>query len=298
MEIRESIHARDLRLIGSGATADVYRLTDGEIVKLFKKTYSEDAARYEAGIADAVGKTAIKAPGYRGMLTIDGRVGVAYDFVPGDLLFERLLAASPRSGIALIKKLAREHAAMHDARCDAQGVGLPSQKNRLTFLIRNADGIDRYRQGILDWLDASAAGNSVCHGDLHAGNVIVNGNDFFAIDWMNAYAGDPAGDALRSYLMLASPYIPIRLSFPKRLAFAAYKRALAESYLSEYRKRSGLKRKDIRAWWPAIAAARLADRVPGESAWLIGKIKGNLWRLTGRASARSRGTPSIGNIPS
>ncbi|HNY16391.1 MAG TPA: aminoglycoside phosphotransferase family protein [Treponemataceae bacterium] len=286
------VHAKDLRLIGSGATADVYRLSDDTIVKLFKESYGEEAARYEAGIADAVSKTAIKAPRYRGMLTIDGRIGVAYDFVPGDLLFARLLAEKPRGGIALIKKLAREHAAMHDARFDAtpsdaqrtaRCSGLPSEKDRLSYLIRNAEGIDRYRPSILGWLAAREAGKSVCHGDLHCGNLIVEGNDFIAIDWMNAYAGDRAGDALRSYLMLASPFIPMPLSFPKRLAFLAYKRVLAEAYLSEYRKRSGLRRKDIRAWWPAIAAARLADRVPGESAWLLRKIKGNLWRMKGRA---------------
>ena len=281
MKNGEQVHAKDLRLIGSGATADVYRLTDDTVVKLFKESYSEEAARYEAGIADAVSETAIRAPRYHGIRTIDGRVGVVYDFIPGDLLVARLLAATPRSGIALIKKLAREHAAMHDARRNAQSAGLPSQKDRLSFLIRNAQGIDRYRPIILDWLAAREAGNSVCHGDLHAGNVIVNENVYFAIDWMNAYSGERAGDALRSYLMLASPFIPMQLSFPKRLAFVVYKRALAEAYLSEYRKRTGLRRKEIRAWWPAIAAARLADRVPGESAWLLRKIKENLWRMKG-----------------
>lgn len=283
MENDNPVHAKDLQLIGSGATADVYRLSDGTIVKLFKESYSEEAARYEAGIADAVSKTAIKAPRYHGMLTIDGRVGVVYDFVPGELLVARLLTAKPRRGIALIKKLAREHTAMHDTRFDARGPGLPSERDRLSYLIRNAQGIDRYRPIILDWLAARDEGNSVCHGDLHAGNVIVDGDDFFTIDWMNAYVGDRAGDVLRSYLMLASPFIPIPLTFPKRLAFIAYKHILAEAYLSEYFKRSGLRRKDIRAWWPAIAAARLADHVPGESAWLIRKIKGNLWRMKGHA---------------
>lgn len=266
---------KDMPLIGEGATADVYRYSDTTILKLFKKAYGAESVRYEASIAEAVGKTDIPAAAYRGIVTIDGRDGIIYDFVPGLLLLFSLLASSIPEAVAIAKKLARMHGSINSVRTG----GLPDQKDRLSYLIGRAEGIDAYRDIILAWLASRPQGGAVCHGDLHAGNVIVSEGKYVAIDWMNAYSGEREGDALRSYLMMVSPYLPITIPFWKKPAFTLFKKLIAEAYLGEYLRITGAKRKDILAWWPAIAAARLSDNVPGEREWLARKIEKNIRRL-------------------
>ena len=267
-----------LERLGSGATADVYRLGDGSVLKLFKPEFGEKAARYEASIAEAVGGMGIGAPAYSGTVTAAGRIGIVEEFIPGPLLLDELLAAKPGKAFALARRLARTHAAIHESSCDA----LPRQRDRLSFLAREAKGIDPFRERILAWLAHRDGDTAVCHGDLHVGNVIVSGEDFRVIDWMNAYAGEREGDVLRSYLTIVTPFLPFPLSFPKRVAFSLYKRALGETYLHEYCRVSGLKRGALKVWWPAIAAVRIADNVPGERRWLLGKIRKNFRRLSER----------------
>jgi Ser/Thr protein kinase RdoA (MazF antagonist) len=265
-----------LERIGAGATAAVYRLGDGSALKLFKSEFGEDAARYEASIAEAVGGLGIGAPSFSGTVMAAGRIGIVEEFVPGPLLLDEILAAKPKKAFALARKLARTHAAIHEAKCDA----LPRQRDRLSWLASEAKGIDPFRERILAWLARRDGERAVCHGDLHVGNVIVSGEDFRVIDWMNAYSGEREGDVLRSYLSIVTPFTPFPLSPAKRIAFALYKRALAEAYLREYSEVSGLKARALKTWWPAIAAARIADNVPGEKRWLLGKIKRNLRRLS------------------
>ncbi len=266
---------KDMQLIGEGATADVYRYSDATILKLFKKAYGAESVRYEASIAEAIGKTDIPAAAYRGIVSIDGRDGIVYDFVPGPLLLFSLLGSNIPEAVAIAKKLAALHGAINSVRTG----GLPGQKDRISYLIGRAEGIDDTREKILAWLASRPQGGAVCHGDLHAGNVIVSDGNYVAIDWMNAYSGEGEGDALRSYLMIISPYLPIPIPFWKKPAFTLFKKLVAEAYLGEYLRITGVKRKDLFVWWPAIAAARLADNVPGEREWLARKIKKNVRRL-------------------
>lgn len=266
---------KDLPRIGEGATADVYRYSDGTILKLFKETYGEESVRYEASIAEAIGKTDIPAAAYRGIVSIEGRDGIVYDFVPGPLLLCSLLSSGIRDAVAIAKKLARAHGAINSVSAN----GLPGQKDRLSYLIGRAEGIDAHRPAILAWLAARTGECAVCHGDLHAGNIIVSDGNYVVIDWMNAYSGEREGDALRSYLMMISPYLPIQIPFWKKPAFALFKKLVAEAYLGEYLRIANVKRKDLFVWWPAIAAARLADNVPGEREWLVGKIEKHVRRL-------------------
>ena len=67
------------------------------------------------------------------------------------------------------------------------------------------------------------------------------------IDWPNACRGDPAGDVCRSYLILK-----------------LHADEVGEPYLDAYCRVSGSSCQKILDWLPFVAAARLAEGVPGE----------------------------------
>ena len=68
------------------------------------------------------------------------------------------------------------------------------------------------------------------------------------IDWPDACRGDPAADVCRSYLLLT-----------------LHASELAAPYLDAYCRRGEISRQAIFDWLPYIAAARLAEMVPGET---------------------------------
>ncbi|UPW20328.1 phosphotransferase [Agarivorans sp. TSD2052] len=269
------INLDGLQQIGSGATADVYLYQQTKVIKLFSNNYSLDAVNYEASIAKSVSASAIAAPKYHEIVSIGDRSGIVYDYVPGEILINQLLAKPSRS-ISIIKRLARAQAMLNAKSID----GLPKQAERLSSLIKRTDQIPEYQAQILRAVSQLASAERVCHGDFHVGNIISHQQDFIVIDWMNAYSGNAEGDLLRTYLMLITPFIPFEMNPLKKVGFIAYKRLLASLYLREYLKESGISKHSLRKWWPIIAAARLSDEVPNEAPWLKKIIKKHLKYLS------------------
>ena len=77
----------------------------------------------------------------------------------------------------------------------------------------------------------------------------------------------------RTLVILGSPYLPPDFPFLLRGPAQGLKRWLAAAYQAEYRRRSGVTRAGIEAWFLPLAAARLWERVPGEPEWLLGIVR-------------------------
>jgi len=92
----------------------------------------------------------------------------------------------------------------------------------------------------------------LCHGDFHPMNVLGEASQPVVIDWPNACRGDPAGDVCRSYLILK-----------------LHADEVAEPYLDAYCRVASIPRQTILNWLPYVAAARLAEDVPGEQDRLL-----------------------------
>jgi Ser/Thr protein kinase RdoA (MazF antagonist) len=106
---------------------------------------------------------------------------------------------------------------------------------------------DPRKQILLDRLNDMPDGDRLCHGDFHPMNVLGDASQPIVIDWPNACHGAPAGDVCRSYLMLK-----------------LHADEVAEPYLDAYCRVAGIPRSAILDWLVDVAAARLAEEVPGE----------------------------------
>jgi len=76
------------------------------------------------------------------------------------------------------------------------------------------------------------------------------------IDWPNACRGDPAADVCRSYLLLK-----------------LYADEIAKPYLDAYSRVASVRRETVLDWLRYVAAARLAEDVPGERHRLLELIE-------------------------
>ncbi|MCX6807195.1 MAG: aminoglycoside phosphotransferase family protein [Patescibacteria group bacterium] len=267
---KKNMHSLDDEsLIGRGTTSEIYAWGKNKVLKLFNTNYSSEAANYEARIVSIINKEKINAPKYYEKTIINGRTGLVYERIYGTILF-MVITKFPFDVIKHAKRMAREQFQINSVANN----DLPTQKDRLTYLINRSEEIlGKYHKKILEKLYNLEGGKNICHGDFHVGNILVQNDKYFIIDWMNAYSGNIVSDAVRTYMMIISPFFPVELNFLKKLLVRTLKRLTGYFYKKEYLKISGKREQEFAEWFPVVAGARLDDDVPGEKEWLLKYIK-------------------------
>jgi aminoglycoside phosphotransferase (APT) family kinase protein len=148
---------------------------------------------------------------------------------------------------------------------------------------------------VVAWIDAGQPPPSkpvVCHGDLHALNIVVDGDHCTLVDWELATIGDPALDVARTCLLLSA--VPMELPKPARGVVQRLGRGAATRFRAAYTERRPL---DSRAltWYQVLHTARIVGRLarreaepraradPVLDAWAptLPYLRAELRRLTG-----------------
>ena len=99
--------------IARGATAIVYDMGDGRVLKLFNEGYWRSAALREYNYARIVGEKGIPAPQVYEFVEPEGRVGIVYEKIEGESMLDALLGGGDIP--ALIADFARLHKQFHVA---------------------------------------------------------------------------------------------------------------------------------------------------------------------------------------
>ena len=259
--------------LGAGRSAEIFqfRLAEGPddlrgrelVLRLLPETA---ISLTEAAIQAEVAKLGFATPTIRRMGNSDGRRFSIMDHVEGKILFD----ADRRGALRRIPgQLANLMAALHDLESapvkDALAAsGSAAASDAQSGTLDDIDaGLsiagDTYRP-VRDWLDAQrppVTREVVCHGDLHALNVLTNGS-LAVIDWELAAVGDPAFDVARTkLLMMAVPMELPRLVRPliQRLGRVGGER-FQQAYLAQAPVSAGLIR-----WYDVLHATRIAVKV-------------------------------------
>lgn len=262
-------------LLGKGMTADVFVWGQDKVLKLYKEGYHEEWMKLEAVIGREIHEAGVPSPAVFDMVEIDGRKGIIFQRIFGKSMLA-ILVKEPWRFHSFVQQLAGFQHKIHQHSIE----GLPSQKEKFSQAITLSTEIlgDKAKK-IIDFLDTLPEGDSICHGDLYLGNIIVSNDKLVAIDWSGAYRGDPSGDVARTCLIINSPAVPPGIpdivgtmsAFPKWIA--------CRLYLNEYIRASKAKLENLDAWMLPVAAARLRARIPGEEKWLMGIINKRLKQL-------------------
>ena len=223
---------------------------------------------------DAAG---VAAPHYFGSTRVDGRYGLIYERLVGPSMLD-LLTSRPWSVDRLARRFAELHVRMHAS----DGSGLPEHPATMRRSIdRAADVLGDARQGaVLARLDALGAGSSVCHGDMHPGNVIMAGSGPVVIDWLTASAGPPEADVARTLFLLTGSVVPDEYPRVQRTLIELLRRRFARSYLRRYRQLRPLDERQLASWRLPVLAARLSEWVEAEQALLLDAIDAELAHAT------------------
>lgn len=225
-------------VVGRGAQATVYA-KDGYAVKLYREGYPKINVFSEAYIMANLERENFPGPKVYEVLLADGRYGIRMDQVKGKTLVDAVTdpATSKETLYALV-----------DLQCRLQKQGngaqwAPDIKARFrSDLMRNGSLSDSQRQEKLQELAKLPDGQALCHCDFHAGNVFFDGTEYTIIDLLQICKGDPAADAVCSYV-----------------SYRFVSQDIAETYLKRYCEVSGISREDVMRWLPVYAATVLGQ---------------------------------------
>jgi len=245
--------------IGAGRTAEIFSWGDDHIVKLFYAGYPMENVQREALLAWAASKAGVMTPAVGEVVDINGRIGLIYGRVRGEILLKHMLA-KPHRVLSFAKMMAELHVSLH--RKDVEQGGLPFLHDKLqNHIQRHFNGNEQ--AALLDYLDTLPQGSALCHYDFHVENIIISENGAVIIDWMNGAVGHHLADVARTALML-SDGAPPDANLALRLLIKLMRGLFHRTYINHYCRLSGTSKSEIERWLPITAVVRLAEGIPGE----------------------------------
>lgn len=186
-------------VLSRGNTSDVYAIGVDAVVKVPRPGVPDHWIEIEATHAAAAHEAGLPTPMVLDVLDVDGRPAIVFERVDGPSMLERL-ATRPQLAADLAEDMAAIQRAFHACVAPPE---LPDTRDRVRGKIDTAQRIGEGERAaahaLLDTLDT---GTSVCHGDVHPGNILMGEQGPMVIDWFDATSGPPVADAVRSSLLV------------------------------------------------------------------------------------------------
>jgi aminoglycoside phosphotransferase (APT) family kinase protein len=238
------------RRLGVGKEAEVFDLGE-HVIKLYRTGAAKTSAFREAANLSIVEARGLPAPRVIAVQQVNQRWGIVMSKA-GGASFAEALAGVPAQVAGHLDTMAALQARMHGE----AGTGLADVKARLRSNIARAAVLGSARQRrLLQGLAELPDGDRLCHGDFHPWNILGPPGSAIVVDWLDAGSGPPAADVCRSYVLMSR-------SAPE----------LAAAYVDTYARVAGLDRREVFAWLPFVAAARLAENVLDETSALLAMV--------------------------
>lgn len=257
--------------MAEGNTAEIYRLGDGKILKLFREGISRDAVEGEYRSTRAASAILPQVPKAYELIEHDGRMGIVFQEVSGTEML-RLMMEHPLR----LLRYSRDFAAYHAEIAKPVSAEVRPVREKLRDEIKwQAYLNENEKKQVMDILSRLPDGDRLCHFDFHPGNVMIDGENVFYLDWMTACRGNACADAARTWLLLkyGEPMHADRKTLRRARSIMAAGCCL---YLKTYRRLTGAKKKQITQWLVPVAAARLNE-------WLTEHERTRLLSLIRRA---------------
>lgn len=244
-------------MIGQGNTAEIYRLDDNKILKLFRNGLDKRIIEQEYQNGSFIQNVLDCVPKVYEMVEVDGRYGIIYQEIQGTNMLKRMLTS-----LWKINTFAKELAHYHiDIQRPIEG-HLITVKEKLEDDLNHAEILSVENKEIIrEYLRQLPDGNELCHFDFHPGNIMLTEEKAFLIDWMTACCGDACADVARTCTMLKYGQVA-HAPWLMRQLISIFQYHIYKIYIKEYLKISNKKIEEIERWELPIAAARLREWIP------------------------------------
>jgi thiamine kinase len=238
-----------LRKIGRGSSAEVFKQSDTEAVKLYFPGYSLVAVVKEYENTSFVRRVYDKAPWVTEPGQKDGRITLPLELIPGEQL-SRLLSSGDARDVGM--SLGISHRDLHVRPSE----GLPRAGDVFGPVIRDSFGISqRKRAGFMSFLQ-ERRDDRLCHGCFHPGNILQTKSGWRLINWKYAFSGDSLADVAAAVYALR---FFTRAGRRSPMLEPLMRRKLIHWYLKGYFGKEEVPRKEIGIWME-LTGRRFAGR--------------------------------------
>lgn len=245
-----------MELIACGRTAEVLKLDNDHVLKLFRQGIPGNFIEEEYKISTSLKKNGIRVPEAVEIVEVNGRKGIIYQNVRGVTML-KAISMKPWIINREATRLALMHCRIHSNCAD----GLVKQKVILKQRIQQAPLLTSEEKAyIISYLEGLDEKMNLCHGDFHPDNIILAENAW-TIDWTSGMSGNPAGDVARTILILRFGEVPKKIPKVIVALFAALRKRMLIKYIDKYLQHSTVSKTEIDKWLMPVAAARLTEWV-------------------------------------
>ena len=239
--------------IGEGETAEVFRLDDDKVLKLFKEEfYDPEDFELEYHTAKYMGDTTNIAPTVFGKITVDNRYGYTMDEVKG-LLLQKEIERNPQAIKAYGTKLGQVHRSLHEKAITDDLHDLNACNDFLmSFLIRNTTLPTEVNSWLGELLNSLPSKPSLLHGDFMPYNIMIQSNELQVLDWAEPSIGSAVLDVARTINFIFDP-----TDYPESIV-TKESSSFISAYLKGYYGDSPIAKDELHSAFLVNAAAELA----------------------------------------
>jgi thiamine kinase-like enzyme len=251
---------KDLKKIGAGRTATIFRYGRDQVIKLFKSNFSQHAINEEFEIGRSLNLSGLSIPTTYEIVEVDHSKGILLDFIEGRSMLQNL-ASKPWLVLRYAKNMAHAHFKIHRADLEGNKCLKPLSKSIADKISRVSLLTSEEKTAILSCLSCLPGGSSLCHGDFHPDNIIVSKDRLVTVDWITATLGNPIADVARTWLLLTMGTLPENKTAFEIFLAKHLRDIFCSGYLQEYRNLSNFASQEFEEWKLPVAAARLIENV-------------------------------------
>lgn len=208
-----------MKLIARGNTAEVFDYAEGMICKLFYTGYPVESIKFELHNARLLYSLKLPVPKCYDLVCINNRHGILYEKIEGTDLVSCLFDDGKYNMVVSI--LANTHKEILNHECRL----LPTYKDFIKREIGDKD------IKLISYLEKLPDGNTLCHGDFHPGNIMIERNGKVkVIDFMNICRGPAEYDITRTYYLIGYSRLPEGMDNEN---LQAMRKSFAKDYLDQ-----------------------------------------------------------------
>ena len=246
------------KMIGRGNTAEIFEWEEGKVIKLFHEGYSVDAVEKEFRNASAVANFEFDQPKLYGRADYENRNGIVYERINGITLLDYIMQ---EENLDTSGKILAE---VHKKLLSNKVHGVYRHKDILKYNIETITDMNQEsKNDILKLLSELPDAETLCHGDFHPGNILIQQDKYMIIDWMNVCSGHPYSDVARTIYLIEMTPVPGEIE--DKESFMQMKKAMGDTYLRYME----IDRQEIEKWLILISAAQINDGVSEEERQII-----------------------------
>lgn len=236
------------KLIGKGATAEVFDYENDKVIKLYNLGESKNSLMWEYNRLKEAHKNNVPCPKVFDIVEVEGRHGYVMEKYHGLTMKEKLLSDIQK---VIIGEMSIELFTIHffddikgvaRALYEIHKIRMPEWDklyDRLLWEVKSTELLlMKEKKLIIDLIENLPEDSVVCHGDINPNNIMICESEYKFIDWVNAGIGNPLYD-IAEYVWLNTPKEDANVDgVPQELIDFFYnnKDLIIKTFLNEYEK--------------------------------------------------------------